>query len=281
MRACFLSADPHASEECALIGCSSGRSTPAILPSDDAAVEPSLQALLTRRVRAAAFLEDEAGVQPVVSQPADSLLAAPTTRRRAAVSFFGNFPPMPPMPTCTPSEGECKLMPLPFQSAKLLNKGHWPFGKRCINVDGLGLQYGDAKKGYVVGDPRTIVWEESPKCAKEGKVRIHFVDGEASLGMDNKPEDNEDDSMKHTYHAMTFITISDDNRRKFRDAMVHKECVDSPMRAIMSEWNPLKTLRNAGGPDITKPMLMFMPSDELDYTSFEIANHDVGGDCEA
>merc|ERR1712113_1343503 len=186
----------------------------------------------------------------------------------------------------------CKLMPLPFMSVKIFGKPFIPFMK-CFNVDGAGLQYNDKERGYTVSDPRTIIWEDSPTCGvalstdDEGKatswlpgVRIHFVDGEASTGMNNLPEVKEQYAMKHPYHAMTFITISKMKRRMMREAMVHRLCSMrlSPWQAMWSA-GALRKLRNFGGPNIMMPFFMWMPMDEFDFTTFTIANTDKG-DCD-
>merc|ERR1712048_1137707 len=95
--------------------------------------------------------------------------------------------------------------------------------------------------------------KEGPTCNRSG-VRIHYVDQEASTGMDNRPEADMMDEAKHSYHAWTFISISPGNRKKFREAMVHRQCTDSPLSKLFSA-NPMQMIKNYGGPNFSMPFL--------------------------
>jgi len=234
-------------------------------------------------------IQDEDAVHKILHAITDTVARVPGVQRlsnsmHTAFLGMGDFllmiipfliPPLAPFAFCKPPNS-CKLMPFPFLSLRMFGKPLAPFGF-CFNTSGNGIQWHEKGRGFDVKDPRTIVWEASPSC--KGKVRIHYVDGEGSTGMNNKPEKKDDDEKKHWYHAMTFISISPGNRRKFREAMVHRSCVKHPMSAIFSA-NPLQMLKNSGGPNFLMPFLLWMPLDEFDFMSFQVAQREAGGDCE-
>eukprot|EP00928_Gymnodinium_smaydae_P035502 TRINITY_DN24980_c0_g1_i1.p2 TRINITY_DN24980_c0_g1~~TRINITY_DN24980_c0_g1_i1.p2 ORF type:complete len:294 (+),score=64.65 TRINITY_DN24980_c0_g1_i1:98-979(+) len=207
-----------------------------------------------RRSRSSAFLGSSSSASPA--------------------SFFSLSPPKPPV--CLPPN-TCEWGPLFFQGVKFFNKGLWPVGS-CINTDDRGILLNGGESGFTVEDPRIIVWEYSPSCSF-GQVRIHYVDGEGSSGINNKPEAEIMDAGSHTYQALKFITISDKARREMKDAMIHRRCTLSPLLRMYSELNIGNIIANNGGPDFLKPQYFFMPSDANDMLTWTVKNKDAGDEC--
>lgn len=137
----------------------------------------------------------------------------------------------------------------------------------CVDIH-EPLHFGSMEHGWFIGDKNMVLWEDSPKCARDGgKVRVHYANGVANVkGIDNF-DDRPNDAMVHMYHAKTFRTISQDNLSKLAAAVRSHQCVENPENLAGSGGG----FSFFGGPP---------PRDENDKMSFEVANVTVGGTCE-
>lgn len=87
-------------------------------------------------------------------------------------------------------------------------------------------------------DKSVIVWEDSPTCIKEGKVRI-ILAGTLSpeKSMNNSPEDDRLAEQLHTYHATTNPLLAP----RYMDAARQGKCDIKPSGKVELTWQVANT----------------------------------------